>query len=149
IEAIRILLELPANWSTDALKELKAKLTTSTPRFTIENLQKAHLKRYDKALVDIISMIKHAASEQNPLLTATERAARAIENVSLGKTFTVEQQQWLNRIEQHLAQNLSIDQEDFDFIPALEGAGGWGKANKVFDGKLVELLQQLNAALAS
>ncbi len=149
IEAIRILVERPAGWSTEALKELKAKLTTSTPRFTIENLQKAHQLRYDKALVDIISMIKHAASEQNPLLTAAERAARAIEQISHGRTFTPEQQQWLDRIEQHLAQNLSIDEEDFEFIPSLEGAGGWGKANKVFDGKLKEILQQLNAALAA
>lgn len=149
IEAIRILIERPAGWSTEALKELKAKLTASTPRFTIENLQKAHQLRYDKALVDIISMIKHAASEQNPLLTALERAARAIEQISHGTTFTVEQQQWLDRIELHLAQNLSIDEEDFEFIPSLEGAGGWGKANKVFNGKLAELLSQLNAALAA
>lgn len=149
IEAIRILIERPAGWSTEALKELKAKLTTSTPRFTIENLQKAHQLRYDKALVDIISMIKHAASEQNPLLTASERAARAIQQISHGAIFTVEQQLWLDRIEQHLAQNLSIDEEDFEFIPSLEGAGGWGKANKVFNGKLAELLSQLNAALAA
>lgn len=149
IEAIRILLDRPAGWSTEALKELKSKLMTSTPRFTIENLQKAHQLRYDKALVDIISMIKHAASVQNPLLTAFERSARAIEQISHGTTFNVEQQQWLDRIEQHLAQNLSIDEEDFEYIPSLEGAGGWGKANRVFDGKLKELLQQLNAALAA
>ncbi|HMO13600.1 MAG TPA: type I restriction-modification enzyme R subunit C-terminal domain-containing protein [Pirellulaceae bacterium] len=149
IEAIRILLERPAGWSTAALKELKNKLTTSTPRFTIENLQKAHHLRYDKALVDIISMVKHAASEQNPLLTAAERAARAIEQISHGQEYTAEQQQWLHRIEQHLAQNLSIDEEDFEYIPALEGAGGWGRANRVFNGKLKELLQQLNAALAA
>lgn len=149
IEAIRILIERPAGWSTEALKELKSKLMTSTPRFTIENLQKAHQLRYDKALVDIISMIKHAASEQNPLLTAPERAARAIEQISHGNTFTPEQKQWLDRIEQHLAQNLSIDEEDFEFIPSLEGAGGWGKANQVFAGKLKELLKQLNEALAA
>lgn len=149
IEAIRILIESPAGWNTEALKELKAKLTTSTPRFTIENLQKAHQPRYDKALVDIISMIKHAASVQNPLLTASERAARAIEQISYGTTFTLEQQQWLDRIEQHLAQNLSIDEEDFEFSPSLEGAGGWGKANKVFGGNLKKLLQQVNEALAA
>jgi len=149
IEAIRILLERPAGWSTEALKELKAKLMTSSPRFSIENLQKAHHLRYDKALVDIISMVKHAASEQNPLLTAQERASRAIEQISVGKTFSSEQQQWLERIQQHLAENLSIDEEDFEYIPALEGAGGWGKANKVFDGKLANLLQELNQALAA
>jgi hypothetical protein len=34
-------------------------------------------------------------------------------------------------------------------MPSLEGAGGWGKANMVFDGKLNDLLKQLNAALAA
>jgi type I restriction enzyme R subunit len=48
-----------------------------------------------------------------------------------------------------LAENLSIDEEDFEYMPSLEGAGGWGKANKVFGGGLTELLQKLNAALAA
>jgi type I restriction enzyme R subunit len=149
IEAIRILLERPEGWSTDALKELRQTLLTGSQRFSIENLQKAHQLRYDKALVDIISMVKHAAFEQNPLLTADERAARAIETVCSGRSLTDDQRKWLDRIQRHLAENLSIDQEDFEVIPALEGAGGWGKANKVFDGKLNELLHQLNQALAA
>ena len=149
IEAIRILLEHPEGWSTDALKELRQTLLTGSQRFSIENLQKAHQLRYDKALVDIISMVKHAAFEQNPLLTADERAARAIETVCSGRSLTDDQRKWLDRIQRHLAENLSIDQEDFEVIPALEGAGGWGKANKVFDGKLDELLHQLNQALAA
>lgn len=149
IDAIRILLNKPAHWSTEALKELRAKLLTGSPRFSIENLQRAHQMRYDKALVDIISMVKHAASEQNPLLTAEERAAKAVARISEGRSFTPEQQQWLDRIRRHLVENLSIDEEDFEVMPTLEGAGGWGKANKVFEGKLKELLHQLNEALAA
>ncbi len=149
IEAIQILLDKPAYWNTEALKELRAKLLTGSPRFTMENLQRAHQLRYDKALVDIISMVKHAASEQNPLLTAEERATNAIARISHGRSFTPEQQQWLDRIRLHLIENLSIDEEDFEIMPTLEGAGGWGKANRVFEGKLRELLSQLNEALAA
>jgi type I restriction enzyme R subunit len=149
IDAIRILLDKPANWSTEALKELRAKLLAGSPRFTIENLQRAHQLRYDKALVDIISMVKHAASEQNPLLTAAERASQAILRISHGTVFTEDQRQWLDRIERHLAQNLSIDEEDFEYIPSLEGAGGWGKADKIFDGRLREILKRLNEAVAA
>ncbi len=149
IGAIRILLNKPADWSTDALKELRARLLTGSPRFSIENLQRAHKLRYDKALVDIISMVKHAASEQCPLLNAEERVAKAIARISDGRSFTVEQQQWLGRIRLHLVENLSIDEEDFEVMPTLEGAGGWGKANRVFEGKLKELLHQLNEALAA
>jgi len=149
IEAVQILLNRPADWSTVALKELREKLITAPERFTLEALQKAHESRYQKSLVDIISMVKHAAAEQSPLLTAQERAAKAIMAISSGKTFTAEQQQWLDRIQAHLAENLSIDADDFDVIPALEGAGGWGRANKASEGKLEEMLHHFNEALAA
>ena len=64
MEAIRILLDRPRDWGTDALAELQREARATTPqRFTVENLQKAHAVRYHKALVDIISMVKHAADE--------------------------------------------------------------------------------------
>ncbi|MFM7167890.1 MAG: type I restriction-modification enzyme R subunit C-terminal domain-containing protein [Planctomycetaceae bacterium] len=149
IDAVQILLDRPAGWGTEALKELKQKLITAPERFTLDALQKAHQVRYQKSLVDIISMVKHAASAQNPLLTAEERAAKAVAHISRGRVFTAEQQQWLDRIEQHLAQNLSIDADDFDIIPSFEGAGGWGKANRVFEGNLELMLRQFNEALAA
>ena len=149
IAAVQILLDRPADWSTEALKELKQKLTTAPQRFTLDALQKAHQMQYQKALVDIISMVKHAALEQSPLLTAEERATKAIARISQSRSFSTEQQQWLDRIQRHLVENLSIDEEDFELIPTLEGAGGWGKANKVFEGKLKELLHQLNEAVAA
>ena len=148
IEAVKILLDRPADWSTTALNELRQKLTAAPERFTADALQKAHQLRYHKSLVDIISMVKHAASEQNPLLTAEERVDKALVHISAGRTFTDQQRQWLDLIRQHLVVNLSIDQEDFDFIPALEGAGGWGPANKAFNGKLADLLKSINQAVA-
>src|SRR5262249_29861560 len=76
IEAVRILLDRPQDWSTDALAELRQKLASTPERFTLENLEKAHAARYHKNLVDIISMVKHAAREQEPLLNGagTRRA---------------------------------------------------------------------------
>ena len=148
IEAVKILMERPADWSTEALKELRQKLTAAPERFTVEVLQKAHELRYHKSLVDIISMVKHAAAEQNPLWTAQERVDAALARASIGRTFTPEQQQWLDRIRQHLIVNLSIDKDDFDYIPTFEGAGGWGRANKAFDGKLADFLNSLNREVA-
>ena len=149
IEAIEILLDRPADWSTDALVELKDKLKSAPQRFTVDNLQKAHEAGYNKALVEIISMVKHAADEAQPLYTAEERVDRAFAKVTSGKTFTAEQQQWLERIRQHLVENLSIDREDFDVIPVLEQAGGWARANKTFDGQLSLVLQDINKAIAA
>ena len=95
VQAIRILLDRPQDWGTKALDELRKKLASTPERFTVDLLQKAHQLRYDKALVDIISMVKHAAREQEPLLTAEERVERAFQKLTAGKQFTPEQEQWL------------------------------------------------------
>lgn len=149
IEAIRILLDRPKDWSTQALKELREKLAGTKERFTPENLQKAHEMAYHKALVDIISMVKHAARKEEPLFTAAERVNKAIEKVAASLKPTPEQAQWLERIRAHLVESLSIDPQDFDLIPVFEDFGGLGKANKVFGGKLKDLLKKINSEIAA
>ena len=122
----------------------------STYRFTEDALRKAHASRYRAALVDIISMVKHAADVEAPLLTATERVERAFEKVTGGQTFTADQQKWLDRIREHLRENLSIDRGDFDLMPIFSHAGGLGVARRVFGRqKLDDLLTQLNEAIAA
>ena len=149
IQAIEILLNRPQDWSSDALSELRNKLQTASQHFTERNLQKAHQDHYNKSLVDIISMVKHAAREEEPLLSASERASRAFAKLTADKTFTAEQQQWLGRIRVHMMKNLSLSQEDFDAIPIFNRFGGWAKADKVFDGKLSELIREFNEAVAA
>lgn len=149
IEAIGILLDRPQGWGTDALNELRQKLTAAREHFTTENLQKAHAACYRKSLVDIISMVKHAAHEQEPLLTAAERVDRAFTAVTAGQSFTAEQQQWLARIREHLVANLTIGQEDFDTLPIFTRDGGWIQANRAFGGRLDGLLQRVNEAVAA
>ena len=150
IEAVRIVLERPREWSASALRELRDKLRTNPLRFTEENLQRAHAVRYRKPLADIISMVKHAADEQAQLLTATERVEKAFERVTVGQTFTPDQTKWLDRIRAHLRQNLSIEREDFELIPIFADAGGWGAIRRVFgDTKLDTLIVELNEAIAA
>ncbi len=149
IEAINILRERPKDWSTSAITELRKKLATANERFTTENLGRAHELHYRKALVDIISMVKHAASEEQPLLTAAERVDRALAKIAENATFTPEQAQWLERIRAALIENLSIDEDDFDALPVLSREGGWGRANRAFNYKLHELLPRINEAIAA
>jgi len=148
IDSIRILLDRPRDWSTAALSELRSKLAATPERYTIENLQRAHELCYHKALVDIISMVKHAVREQEPLYTAEERVKIAFTKVTAGRTFTQEQSQWLDRIRDHLIQNLSVDREDFDALPIFSRAGGWARADGIFEKQLEELLESLNEAIA-
>jgi type I restriction enzyme R subunit len=149
IEAIEILLKQPERWNPHALQELREKLNATAQRFTDENLQKAYKLRYNKALVDIISMIKNAAHEQDQLFTAEERVTNAMAKVTAGKDFTEEQKIWLERIREHLIVNLSIDMEDFEVMPIFSDFGGWGKANHIFGHRLIEILKDLNQAIAS
>ncbi len=147
IEAIRVVLERPKNWKTEALKELREKLAQN--KFPEFELRKAHRLVYHKALADIISMVKHAARAEEPIYSAEERVDRALKKVTADKTFTEEQMKWLGYIREHLIENLTIDLADFDYIPVFERHGGKAIANKVFDNKLETLIAEINYAIAA
>lgn len=148
VEAIGILLNRPREWSVQALSELTQKLARTPERFSIQNLQKAHKIRYHKALVDIISMVKHAAKQEEPLYTAEERVARAFGKLTARKHFTPEQAQWLDAIKAHMTKNLSIDRQDFEVLPLFTRKGGLSQATRVFEGDFDGLLSELNEAIA-
>jgi type I restriction enzyme R subunit len=149
IAAIRILLDRPADWNPRVLTDLQKRMRQTSHRFTVETLQRAHELRYQKALIDIISMVKHAAREDEPLFTADERVQRAFMRVTAGRTFTPEEREWLDRIRVHLVENLSIEQQDFDDLPVFSRYGGWGRANRAFNDSLPALLRGLNEAIAA
>lgn len=150
IEALKILLGRPRDWRPAALEELRQKLIQSPQHFTTENLQKAHAAKTHKALADIISMVKHAANESAPLLTAAERVEAAFGRIAAGRSFSEAERAWLDRIREHLRENLSIDREDFEVIPIFGNAGGWRAAVRVFgEEKLASLLDDLNEAIAA
>ncbi|MGC1684462.1 MAG: type I restriction-modification enzyme R subunit C-terminal domain-containing protein, partial [Candidatus Acidiferrales bacterium] len=78
VQAISVLLKHPQDWNPEVLKGLRDQLAATPQRFTVENLQRAHELRHQKALADIISMVKHAANQQSPLLNAAERVEQAV-----------------------------------------------------------------------
>jgi type I restriction enzyme R subunit len=81
IDALAILLSRPTDWKPEALLALRNALKGAPQHFTEVNLERAFRACYHKALVDIISMVKHAAADTAPLLTAGERVDAAIEAV--------------------------------------------------------------------
>ena len=147
IVAISILLNKPVNWSTKALNELKNKLKENT--FFEKDLLKAHRTVYNKDTVDIISMIKHAAIETEPLLSPEERVNKAIQKVTEGKNLNDEQQKWIEYIKEHLKQNMTLDEEDFSNVPALSDRGGLNKFKKVFADDYSKMINEINFAIAA
>ena len=65
-----------------------------------------------------------------------------------GKRFTAEQRKWLEMIRDHIAANLQIETEDFDYAPFAQ-EGGIGKVWQVFGGDLQGIIDELNAILAA
>lgn len=149
IEAIEILLERPKDWSTETLLDLRLKLIRTKENFSAENLRKAYRIRHQKALADIISMVKHAADEDEPIFTAEERVSNAFNRITQTRDFTEEQIKWLERIKLHLIENLTIDREDIDTLPIFQREGGWGAANKAFDEDLDSIINEFNKEVAS
>lgn len=147
IEAIAILLQRPRDWKTAALNELREKLRQN--QFREPELQRATQLVHNKALADIISIVKRAARADEPIYTAVERIERAIASVMVGKSFNQEQLKWLGYIQEHLVQNLTIEMDDFEYAPIFERVGGKGKAKKVFSGGLEALIDEINAAIAA
>ena len=85
---------------------------------------------------------------QEPVLTAEERVNRAMNNLAAKHKFTTEQLQWLSLVREQLIKNLTIDEEDFDNTPLLQGRGGAAKARRVFE-SLSGLIANLNESVAS
>ena len=82
-------------------------------------------------------------------MTVEERFEQWLaEQEAAGATFTPEQRQWLDAIKDHIANSLSIDQDDFDEVP-FNQFGGLGKAYELFGDRLPAILEELNVRLAA
>jgi type I restriction enzyme R subunit len=147
ITAIKILLERPKDWNPQALEQLRQTLRQHD--FNETKLKEAHARVHHKQLADIISMVKHAAREELPILTAEERVEAAITNIRSQHAFSAEQLQWLGFIQNHLVNNLSIDLDDLENQPVFTDRGGVTRARKLFGAQLPKLIDELNLALAA
>lgn len=106
-----------------------------------------------KSLVDLIALVRHALSPDEPLVpvgtTVQERYEQWLADRAAARvTFTAEQRQWLDAIRDHIAKSLAIEQDDFDEVPFSQ-FGGLGKAFELFGEKLTSILDELNERLAA
>jgi len=146
-EALRILLKRPQDWKPEVLVQLRRVLGTND--YDEKLLRKAHERVNHKALADLISIIKRAADDQEPLHTASERVTKALEEMRAFHTFDPEQEKWLGLIGEHLKENLSISEEDLDFQPVFAQRGGLSRARQLFGKELPPLIDRLNHTLVA
>ena len=105
------------------------------------------------ALVDLVAIIKHAITPEQPLEPVAETVEARYrewrtEKEATGFMFTPEQGLWLDAIRDHIANALSIEQDDFQEVPFSQ-MGGLGKAYQVFGDQLTVVLNEMNERLAA
>ena len=105
-----------------------------------------------RLLTDIVSLVRFALHHEPELIPFAETvhgrfATWLAQQEARGRGFTDEQRQWLELIRDHIAANLGIEVDDFDYAPFAQ-RGGLGKAHRVFGDDMPRLLHELNEALA-
>jgi type I restriction enzyme, R subunit len=106
-----------------------------------------------RILTDLVSLVRFAMHQDNELVPFPEKVqinfkSWIAQQQAGGKTFTDEQMHWLEMIRDHVAANLIIDTDDFDYAPFAQ-EGGLGKVHQVFGDKLNKIIEELNGILAA
>jgi type I restriction enzyme, R subunit len=106
-----------------------------------------------KVLADIVSLVRFALHQEGELSPYRDKvnqrfAAWLSTQESNGHKFNAEQRQWLEAIRDHIADSLTIDPDDFEYVPFAQ-RGGLGKALKLFGKDLQPILSELNEVLAA
>ncbi len=146
----------------DAIKELAEAiekppyyLTTDKLWAAYEKLEKSKVRGAGphKLLTDIVSLLKFELGEIQVLepfsYTVDKRFEEWISSKKKqGVTFTSEQLEWLKMIKDHIATSMSINKDDLEQTP-FHNKGGLVKANKIFNGKIDKVMEELQEALVS
>jgi len=146
VEQLRIYQTHPQGWEKRVPDELWAayqKLQAGKVRGAAAN----HI------LTDLVSLVRFAMHQENELVPFPEKVQVNFRvwverQQASGKSFTDEQRKWLDMIRDHVAANLQIETDDFDYAPFAQ-AGGIGKVWQLFGEDLNVILDELNEALAA
>jgi len=107
-----------------------------------------------RLLTDLVSLVRFAMQQTNELVPYPERvqanfkAWLAQHQQHTTQPFTQEQQHWLEMIRDHIAANLGIEIDDFEYAP-FNAQGGLGKVHQLFGAELPKVIEELNRELAA
>ena len=106
-----------------------------------------------RILTDLVSLVRFATHQDNELVPFPEKVntnfnAWLGEQESRGRKFTDEQRHWLEMIRDHVAANLAVEPDDFEYAPFAQ-EGGLGKVHLLFPEGLQTIIEALNMALVA
>jgi len=106
-----------------------------------------------RLLTDIVSLVRFALTQDDELVPFKDKVAERFrqwlaQQENTGRRFTPDQRQWLEAMRDHIAANLQMEMEDFDYVPFSQ-RGGAQRAYVVFGEGLGKILDELNEVLAA
>jgi type I restriction enzyme, R subunit len=106
-----------------------------------------------RILTDLVSLVRFAMHQSNELVPFPERVnanfkAWLAQQAQAGTIFTPEQRHWLDMIREHIAGNLTIVPDDFEYSPFAQ-EGGMGRVYQLFGAELPKVLEAMNRELAA
>ncbi|HEY6141514.1 MAG TPA: type I restriction-modification enzyme R subunit C-terminal domain-containing protein [Thermoanaerobaculia bacterium] len=105
-----------------------------------------------RVLTNLVSLVRFAMTHDElvpfPDIVDQRFDAWVAQQEQKGRRFTAEQRQWLEAIRDHVAANLEVRAEDFEYAPFAQ-RGGLGAAHRVFGTQLKPLLEELTGVLAA
>ena len=103
-----------------------------------------------RILTDLVSLVRFAMHQDNELVPYPERVAANFKAwlAQQGSAFTAEQTHWLEMIRDHIAGNLGIAIDDFEYAP-FNREGGLGRVHQLFGEKLPQVIEELNRELVA
>jgi type I restriction enzyme, R subunit len=141
LPALLVVTQRPRDLTRAQLKELS--LALDAAGFNVSGLRTAWAETTNQDIAaGIIGFIRQQALG-SPLVAYEERVARALKAVLATQSWTAPQRQWLERIASQLQQETIVDKAALD-RGQFRAKGGFERLNKVFDGKLEQLLGDLH-----
>ncbi|MDZ4254304.1 MAG: type I restriction-modification enzyme R subunit C-terminal domain-containing protein [Sulfuritalea sp.] len=118
-----------------------------------------------RILTDLVSLVRFAMHQENELVPYPERVAANFkawlaqqQSLPLPQgegrgeggenRFTPEQEHWLEMIRDHIAANLGINIDDFEYAP-FNTEGGLGRVHQLFGEQLPKVIEELNRELVA
>ncbi|WGV60095.1 type I restriction-modification system endonuclease [Brevibacillus brevis] len=147
IPALYIVCTRPRDLTRQDLRELQVILAQKD--FTETNLRTAWAQMTNHEIAaDIIGFIRQRTLG-SPLVGHEERIKAAMRKIYSMQAWDPRQKQWLDRIEKQLLKETVLGpsaQEAFSVAPFNQD-GGFNRINRIFDGQLQQVLDDINEAL--
>ena len=144
IPALLVVTQRPRDLTREQLKALRVQLDAAG--YSETQLRSAWRNQTNEDIAaSIIGFIRQAAVG-DPLVPYGERVQKAMKKILASQPWTAPQRKWLERIGKQLEQEYVVDRAALD-QGAFKREGGFQRLNKVFKGKLEQVLNDINQAL--